>query len=85
MSADLKVVQFQQEGYKDAIAALKKVIEHLESGEFAPVETGALALMGRDGSIEVFGFGPKSDELQVLGLFRLGEAQWLDTVFPRGG
>lgn len=85
MSADLKVVQFQQEGYKDAINALKTVIAQLESGELAQVETGALVLMGRDGSIEIFGFGPKSDELQVLAMFRLGEAQWLDTVFPRGG
>lgn len=85
MSADLKVVQFKQEGYKDAISALKKVVEQLESGELAAVETGAMALIGCDGSVEIFGFGPKSDELQVLGLFRLGEAQWLDTVFPRGG
>lgn len=73
MSADLKVVQFQQEGYKDAIGALKIIVEQLESGELEACETGALVIMGKGGAVETFGFGPKSDELQVLGALRLGE------------
>lgn len=73
MSADLKVVQFQQEGYKDALAALKEIVSQLESGELEAVETGALVILGKGGAVETFGFGPKSDELQVLGALRLGE------------
>lgn len=73
MSADLKFVPFARDGYSDAISALKCIVEQLESGELEACETGALVIMGKGGAVETFGFGPKSDELQVLGALRLGE------------
>lgn len=85
MSADLKVVPFQQEGCKDAITTLKTVIAQLESGELDACETGALVLISKGGAVDTFGFGPKSDGLQVIGAFRLGEQVTIDTVFPKGG
>lgn len=85
MSADLKVVQLKQDGYKDAISALKNIIEQLESGELQPCETGALVMVGKDGGLDAFGFGPKSDDLQVIGAFRLGEQVIIDAAFPKGG
>lgn len=85
MSADLKVVQFQQEGYKDALTALKDIVSQLESGELEAVETGALVLISKSGAVDTFGFGPKSDDLQVIGAFRLGEQVIVDAVFPKGG
>ncbi|WP_440466886.1 hypothetical protein ACKI1H_27045 [Pseudomonas sp. YH-1] len=83
MSADLKVVQFEREGWRDAIQALEKIIAQLKSGELSPCEIGALAMMGESGEVEIFGFGPKADDLQVLAMFRLGEASWMDAVFAR--
>jgi hypothetical protein len=85
MSADLKVVPFQQEGYKDAISALKNIVEQLESGELDACETGALVLISKGGAVDTFGFGPKSDDLQVIGAFRLGEQVIVDAAFPKGG
>ncbi|HCA25328.1 MAG TPA: hypothetical protein DEP32_14285 [Pseudomonas sp.] len=82
---DLKVVQLKPEGYSDPIKALKSAIEMMESGEIEPCETGALVLMGKNGAIETYGFGPKSDDLQVLGLLRLGEQVIIDGSFPKGG
>jgi len=83
MSADLKVVQFQREGWRDAVQALESVIEKLKNGDLSPCEIGALAMMGENGQVEIFGFGPKADDLQVLAMFRLGEASWMDYVFSR--
>lgn len=77
---DLKVVELKQEGYKDAVSALKSVIEMLESGELEPCETGALVMLGKGGGVETFGFGPKSDDLQLIGLFRLGEQVILESA-----
>lgn len=85
MSADLKVVQFQQEGYKDAISALKNVVAQLESGELEPCETGVLVLMSKNSDVATFGFGPRSEELHVLGLLRLGEQVIIEAaLYPEG-
>lgn len=76
---DLKVVQLQRDGSRDAVTVLKKIIEQLESGELEPCETGALVMLSTEGAVETFGFGPKADDLQVLGLFRLGEQVIIDS------
>tara|TARA_Y100000748_G_scaffold289141_1_gene274701 strand:+ start:701 stop:955 length:255 start_codon:yes stop_codon:yes gene_type:complete len=78
---DLKVVQLKQEGYKDPATALRYILEQLESGEIQPCDIGVLVMMDREGGVETFGFGPKSDDLQTLGLRRLGEQIVIDTAF----
>lgn len=70
---DLKVVQLKRDDTQDYIQALKAIVSALESGEQPAVETGILVLMSADGMIDTFGFGPRSDELQIIGLMRLGE------------
>lgn len=84
--SDLKVVQFKQDGYKDPIFALRHILGQLESGELEPCDIGVLVMMGREGAVESFGFGPKSDDLQTLGLLRLGEQLVIDSAFgPQEG
>tara|TARA_R110001606_G_scaffold30344_1_gene93795 strand:- start:38234 stop:38491 length:258 start_codon:yes stop_codon:yes gene_type:complete len=78
---DLKVVQLKQEGYKDPIAAMRHILEQMEAGEYEPCDVGVLVMMGRNGAVETFGFGPKSDDLQALGLLRLGEQVIIDSAF----
>lgn len=70
---DLKVVQLRRDNTQDYIQALKAIVTALENGEQPAVETGILVLMSADGLIDTFGFSPRSDDLQVLGLMRLGE------------
>lgn len=70
---DLKVVQLKRDNTQDYIQALKAIVAALENGEQPAVETGILVLMSADVLIDTFGFGPRSDDLQVLGLMRLGE------------
>lgn len=83
MTADLKVVSLQQEGYKDAVVALKEIIREIESGEIGPVEIGFLMVKTATGDIDSFGFGPRSDSLQVLGLIRCGEQIVIESlIYP---
>ena len=78
---DLKVVQFQQEGQKDPATALRYILDQLESGEIEPCDIGVLVMMGRDGAVDTLCFGPKSGDLQALGLLRLGEQIVIDESF----
>lgn len=80
MSADLKVVGFQREGWRDPVKTLESIIEMLKSGEMAPCEIGALVTMNTEGAVEVFGFGPKAEDLQVLALLRIGETSLIDSL-----
>lgn len=68
-----KVVQLKREGWREAVQALKAIVEQLESGELPPIDVGALVTMSQDGQVEVFGIGPKAEALQVVGLLRYGE------------
>ncbi|WGK60525.1 hypothetical protein QAO71_10510 [Halopseudomonas sp. SMJS2] len=74
-----KVVPFDREGWRDALAALKGVVADIESGELAPVNAGVLVLMDRDGGTETFAFGPRADDITALGLLRIGEQVIIDS------
>ncbi|PWU30719.1 hypothetical protein DK254_00255 [Pseudomonas sp. RW407] len=77
---DLKVVPIKRDGYSDAIDALKNIIAQLESGEIEPCETGCVVLMGKNGTLDTLGFGPKSDDLQVIGLLEMGKQVILEAA-----
>lgn len=74
-----KVVPFEREGWRDAVASLKLIVADLESGELPPVSIGVLVLMGLDGSAETFAFGPRGDDVSALGALRLGERIIVDS------
>ncbi|WP_017521959.1 hypothetical protein ACQCLI_18165 [Pseudomonas nitroreducens] len=76
----MKVVEFKQEPYKDCLQALRSIIEDMEKGELGPYETGCLVLISKDGIVDTFGFGPKSDDLQVIGALRMGEHAIHDAI-----
>ena len=75
-----KVVELRQEGWRDGITALKQIIADLESGELEPIQSGVLVLMGKDGGIETFAFGPRGDDVTSLGLLRIGERIIVDSA-----
>lgn len=68
-----KLIQFEREGWRDGVQALKAIVTQLESGEIAPVSIGALVMLGTDGQLEVFGFGPRAEPLELVGLLRYAE------------
>lgn len=68
-----KVIQLRREGWREAVQALKAIVDQVESGELPPIDVGVLVTMSQDGEVEVFGIGPKAEALQVVGLLRYGE------------
>jgi hypothetical protein len=77
---DLKVVPLHQAQFSDPIAALKEIVKQLESGERSPCVTGVFVMMGADGGVETFGFGPKSEDLHCIGLMQLGQQVIMDSA-----
>lgn len=77
---DLKVVPIKRDGYSDAIDALKNIIAQLEAGEIEPCETGCVVLMDKSGTFDTLGFGPKSDDLQIIGLLEMGKQVILEAA-----
>lgn len=82
--SDLRVVPFKQEGWREAIKTLREIADGLESGELPPCSVGVMAMLSTDGEVNIFGFGPKAEEMQSLALFRLGEQQLIDTLLCPG-
>ncbi|MDU8454827.1 hypothetical protein [Pseudomonas syringae group sp. J254-4] len=78
--ANLKVLNFQREGWRDPVQTLRKLADQIESGELEPCAIGVLALRSPSGRVEAFGFGPAADDLQALALFRLGEQKLIDVL-----
>jgi hypothetical protein len=82
--SDLKVLNFEREGWRDAARTLRKIADDLESGEFGACKIGVLALMTESREVKAFGFGPVADDLQTLALFRLGEQKLIDVLLDGG-
>lgn len=78
--SDLKVVQFSREGWREAIATLRTIADQMESGDLSPCKVGTLVMLTEGGEVEVFGFGPAADDLQILGLFRVGEQKLIEAL-----
>ncbi|MCO8161063.1 hypothetical protein NJC38_02715 [Pseudomonas sp. 21LCFQ010] len=76
----MNVVEFKREGWRDAVATLRKVADQLDSGELEPCAIGVLALRSPNGRVEAFACGPAADDLQALALFRLGEQRLVDVL-----
>lgn len=75
-----KIVDFRREGWRDAIAVLRGLVERLESGEEAPILLGALVTYGEDGSLTTYAFGPQGDDLKALALLELGKVRITDVL-----
>lgn len=78
--SELKVLNFEREGWRDAVTTLRKIADDLESGELEPCSTGVLAMRSGSGRVAAFGFGPMADDMQSLALFRLGEQKLIDVL-----
>lgn len=74
------VVEFKREGWRDTIATLKGLIERMESGEQPEVTIGVMVLYDVTGGLATFGFGPQSEDLQLIAMLELGKTQLLDAV-----
>lgn len=77
---DLKIVPIKRDGYSDAIDALKNIIAQLEAGEIEPCETGCVVLMDKSGTLDTLGFGPKSENIQAIGLLEMGKQVILEAA-----
>jgi hypothetical protein len=80
MSAELKVVSIQREGWRDAAATLREIADALESGEIPPCSIGAMVMIHDTNEVGIYGFGPQAEELQTLAAFRLGEQTLIDNI-----
>ncbi|MFK3815097.1 hypothetical protein ACI2KG_00555 [Pseudomonas sp. NPDC089407] len=76
----MKVLEFQREGWRDTVKALRKIADDLEQGNIDPCAIGAVALRSPAGKVTAFGIGPAADDLQALALFRLAEQQLIDVL-----
>lgn len=76
----MKVVEFQREGWRDTVKALRKIADDLEQGSIDSCAIGAVALRSPAGKVTTFGIGPAADDLQALALFRLAEQQLIDAL-----
>jgi hypothetical protein len=75
-----KLLEFKREGWRDAVRTPRKIADDLESGEREACSVGVIGLRSESGRIEVFGFGPKADDMQSLALFRLGEQKLIEII-----
>ena len=80
-----KVVPFEREGWRDAAKTLREVADELDGVDIDPCEVGALVMLTSTGVVEVFGFGPRGEDLQCLALFRLGEQRMVDAMLGEEG
>lgn len=55
----LNVVELFDSNFRDPVANLRKIADRMEAGEYGPVGTCALVVMGDQ--MEVFGMGPESE------------------------
>ncbi|MBK5416360.1 hypothetical protein [Pseudomonas sp. TH31] len=75
-----KSLEFKPEGWRDAVRTLRKIADDQESGEREACSVGVMGIRSESGRIEVFGFGPKADDMQSLALFRLGEQKLIEII-----
>lgn len=59
--ATSNIVSLYSSNFQDVAATLREIADQVERGEFGEVESAGLVLLGD--TLEVFGFGPKSDGL----------------------
>ena len=78
--SELKIFNFEREGWRDAVRTLRKIADDLESGEREACSVGVIGMRLETGRIDVFGFGPKADDMQSLALFRLGEQKLIEII-----
>ncbi len=79
----VKILEFKREGWRDAVQTLRKIADDLESGEIHPCSAGVLAMRSEAGIVDAYGFGMKSDDMQSLALFRLGEQKLIDVILKQ--
>lgn len=76
-----KVVQLRKpEDWRDAVATLEQLVAALKSGELAAISIGGMVLIDVNGDMEVFGFGPKADSLELLAAFVLAQTRVQDNI-----
>ncbi|WP_312537693.1 hypothetical protein [Stutzerimonas nitrititolerans] len=78
-----KVVEFKREDWRETADTLRRIADELDSGDLPPCSLATLTLMSDTGDISIFGIGPRSDELQCLAVFRLGEQKMVDVLLAR--
>lgn len=76
----MKVVELQRESWRGASKTLRQIAAQLDSGELPVCSIGVLAMRSSEGQVEIFGFGPVADDLQVLALFRLAEQRLINVL-----
>ncbi|MEZ2877892.1 hypothetical protein ACBQ28_22530 [Pseudomonas lundensis] len=80
----MRVVEFQRENWRNASRTLRKIADQLDSGELPMCSVGVMAMRDPAGQVEVFAFGPVSDDLQSLAMFRLAEQKLINVLLDSG-
>lgn len=75
-----KLLEFKREDWRDAARTLRKIADDLELGEREACSVGVIGMRTESGRIDVFGFGPMADDMQLLALFRLGEQKLIEII-----
>jgi hypothetical protein len=76
----IKVLEFKREGWLDAVRSPRKIADDIEPGEREACSVGVIGMRTEIGRIDVFGFGPMADDMQLLALFRLGEQKLIGVL-----
>lgn len=82
MSEKPCVLAFRREGWRDVSATLRRIADRIDSGDLPSPATCALVMIADGGALEVFGLGEKADDLQLIGLLRLGEQRIVNNMIP---
>lgn len=70
MAADLKVVQLRASNFRDPVAALRKIADEIEAGDYGAVGSVGVVLLGS--RMEVFGAGEDSEAPSTALLLHAG-------------
>lgn len=74
------VLAFRREGWRDVTATLRRIADRIDSGDLPIPTTCSLVMLSDGGALEVFGLGEKADDLQLIGLLRIGEQRIVDNL-----
>lgn len=83
MSADhLKVVSLYETNFRDPVAALRRIADEMEAGDYGAVGSAAVVLLGD--TMEVFGMGEDSEAPSTALLLHAGFMRLSKSVEEHG-
>lgn len=79
---DLKIVELYPNNFRDAVAALRKIADEIEAGDFGNVGSVGVVIMGN--KMEIFGAGVDSEGPTMALLFQAASLRFAKMIESHG-